>query len=563
VIEQVRIIDSCNSQVKSAIMSAEGESAQAAVGNQTTDASDPPKSPLAGSSDGEGERTTREKLKKTSIAGLSQKSQPVLAEGDSNEDSINQVSKEVSSAQNGNQRGRPSKKRSFEELQKHEHTVTTENGSIDPARATHKRMRSREITHDDGEAAQYEHQEVGSPLEEETDAAARGSPGGPGVIVDANTKSDTNAQSAQNSERVEDDGGKTAKISEKPNEEQPAVSNTEPDVPVVNTAASEGKAPSALSPTSGFANTSSTSPFGAKSPPAATEPVAASTSASAFASSGLASFASAEKSPFGASSSLKSGGGFGGASSGFGGGSVGFAGAAPVSSFGSAPSPFAAKGGFGGSSFSGTTIGGAKGFGGGSAPKAFGAPPARFGSKSKDDDDAEESANEEEQPSQPEEEQQDSRFHQQDRKFLCQGVLVGSTNIETVETGEEGERSVFSARAKLYHFVEKQWKERGTGLLKLNIRYEKVQSKADEGDDEDGDAETTEIKARVIMRADGVHRVILNSPVFEGMKNGTQEGNEPTGKTMFLTGMDEGHPRLFQIKVSTLLFQSSIRGANE
>jgi Ran-binding protein 3 len=110
--------------------------------------------------------------------------------------------------------------------------------------------------------------------------------------------------------------------------------------------------------------------------------------------------------------------------------------------------------------------------------------------------------------------------------------------------------------------VEKQWKERGTGLLKLNIRYEKVLAQKNGGDVESGDAETTEVKARVIMRADGVHRVILNSPVFEGMKNGTQEGDEPTGKTMFLTGMDEGVPRLFQIKVGLRSVTTNIDGAD-
>ena len=51
------------------------------------------------------------------------------------------------------------------------------------------------------------------------------------------------------------------------------------------------------------------------------------------------------------------------------------------------------------------------------------------------------------------------------------------------------------------------------------------------------------------MRADGVHRVILNSPVFKGMKVGTNEGEEPIGKTMYLTGLENGQPRLFQIRV--------------
>jgi Ran-binding protein 3 len=40
-----------------------------------------------------------------------------------------------------------------------------------------------------------------------------------------------------------------------------------------------------------------------------------------------------------------------------------------------------------------------------------------------------------------------------------------------VITGEEDEEAVFSVRAKLYVLSDqKQWKERGTGPLKLNVR---------------------------------------------------------------------------------------------
>jgi Ran-binding protein 3 len=51
------------------------------------------------------------------------------------------------------------------------------------------------------------------------------------------------------------------------------------------------------------------------------------------------------------------------------------------------------------------------------------------------------------------------------------------------------------------------------------------------------------------MRTDGVHRVILNSPVFKEMNVGTKDGEEPSGRTMMLTGMEEGRPKGFQIRV--------------
>lgn len=86
-------------------------------------------------------------------------------------------------------------------------------------------------------------------------------------------------------------------------------------------------------------------------------------------------------------------------------------------------------------------------------------------------------------------------------------------------------------------------------MIKVNIRTESKATATTEDDLEAGGAAEGELKARVIMRADGVHRVILNSPVFKEMKVGTQDGDAPTGKTMFLTGMEDGKPRLFQIKV--------------
>lgn len=126
--------------------------------------------------------------------------------------------------------------------------------------------------------------------------------------------------------------------------------------------------------------------------------------------------------------------------------------------------------------------------------------------------------------------------------------MMGS-NICAVETGEEDEDTIFNARVKLYHF-EKEWKEKGTGVLKVNVRQEvRSEPPSTEADLEAGDSAGSELKARIIMRADGVHRVILNSPVFKEMKVGTQDGEPPTGKTMFLTGMEDGKPRLFQIKV--------------
>jgi len=76
------------------------------------------------------------------------------------------------------------------------------------------------------------------------------------------------------------------------------------------------------------------------------------------------------------------------------------------------------------------------------------------------------------------------------------------SNIEQVEvlTGEEDEITVQQLRAKLYTMdPNHQYKERGLGTLRLNIK------KSDKS------------KARLVMRAEGVFRLLLNANLFHGM----------------------------------------------
>jgi len=91
----------------------------------------------------------------------------------------------------------------------------------------------------------------------------------------------------------------------------------------------------------------------------------------------------------------------------------------------------------------------------------------------------------------------------------------------------------------------------------LNVKYVagKLTSSTTEDEEEDAYHEETarvgrEKRARLIMRTDGVHRVVLNTPVFRGMKVGTVDGGEPSGKTIHLTGMEGGRGVLYILKVS-------------
>ncbi|KAK9102163.1 hypothetical protein Sjap_019417 [Stephania japonica] len=70
----------------------------------------------------------------------------------------------------------------------------------------------------------------------------------------------------------------------------------------------------------------------------------------------------------------------------------------------------------------------------------------------------------------------------------------------SVETGEENEKSVFAADAVLFEYVSGGWKERGKGEIKVNVAT--------------ADAE----KARLLMRARGNYRLILNASLYPDMK---------------------------------------------
>ena len=279
------------------------------------------------------------------------------------------------------------------------------------------------------------------------------------------------------------------------------------------------------------------------------------TSPSAFASSGLSSFATSEKSPFEAlGTTAKSGPGFGSlettSRSGFGSSSTfaspGFGGTSAFASSGSAGFGSQAGGGFGSGLNSGLgaprPLGGLSSFAApagsqgilgssNNANRAFGAPEA----DEEEEEDSEGGDNENDDMA-SDDRPKDKRFVEQEGKGL-RAINVAHANSIEVETGEEAEETVFTCKAKLFHFDSKEWKERGVGSFKVNVS-------------DDHDAESAgQKKARLILRTEGVHRVALNTPVFKDMKVGTNEGKEPTGKMLNLAAMENGKPVPLLLKV--------------
>ncbi|KAF9985599.1 hypothetical protein BGZ75_002746 [Mortierella antarctica] len=107
------------------------------------------------------------------------------------------------------------------------------------------------------------------------------------------------------------------------------------------------------------------------------------------------------------------------------------------------------------------------------------------------------------------------------------GVFSGADQID-VQTGEEEEMNIYQTKGKLFTDTEKthSWKERGKGTFKVNVgrRDTKV--------------------ARLVMRTDGVLRLILNVAIFPDM-NVVITGE----KYVRFIGIEEGKPIPFLLKV--------------
>ncbi|OHE90999.1 hypothetical protein CORC01_13711 [Colletotrichum orchidophilum] len=280
------------------------------------------------------------------------------------------------------------------------------------------------------------------------------------------------------------------------------------------------------------------------------------TSSSAFASSGFAKLAASSASPFGSLGSASKGSVFGGgASSGaspFGGLSSSKPAAVPAPtptlSFGgagSASSPFAsvkpasANGGFGsvfGSAFGGGLGGkplssfaktGESSFKSEKAAKPFGAPDSD--AEEADDDETEGDADAASESGDRDEKEESDK---EEAKAVDDKKRTKLQKI-TVDDGEAGEATIVQVRAKIF-YLEKEvgWKERGSGMLKINVPEACVQfdeagvpipgsfdASALEGTEEPEAGESRGNKVpRLIMRQDQTHRILLNTVILPAMQ---------------------------------------------
>lgn len=503
------------------------------------------------------EKPVREKLRNASIA---QSNKDIVDEAAPPISNITAVeSNGIAPAQDDSARGRPSRKRSHEDI--------TDATQDEPAlKSRHGRKRSRETVDEDKDetstkrksSEEYEvdtantngtvkntvpqrqlssnHKRPASPTAEEDRTAAATDTTSPKT-----KKSRPDEKVSTSTEGTETEQASNDKIGE-PSEDKPKTT--------------------AIPSTSGFANFSAASPFsalaGSKSP--TEQPASASAfNASAFGSlsaastSGfgslagpgakLSSFASATPTPSPAATDAEKTENDKPASTKTFGGALGSA-----SPFATAGSAFASASAFGGGSNSGFGSAG-KGFGSGSGLGAgFGSigssklgsfastgtpgviggasKPAKPFGASADDDEADGGSGGEEDDgaeaaAKADDDEKDERFFERD-----------------IETGEENETTEYTCRAKLYNFVKtedgtrKEWKERGLGVVRLNVANPGL-----------GDSATAP-KARLVMRADGSHRVALNTPVVKGVKFGSVTGEPPVGGYMYFMGSIDGSAKL-------------------
>ncbi|KAJ5825052.1 hypothetical protein N7447_007392 [Penicillium robsamsonii] len=198
-----------------------------------------------------------------------------------------------------------------------------------------------------------------------------------------------------------------------------------------------------------------------------------------------------------------------------------FSGTGKLTSFASANAP---------ANFSGTA-GKLTSFASPNAPVSFGEPSDKtLGAKQSDNEESDNEAAGETDGTFVAE-KTDERFHEQTGMDPSLQPTLRIPNMAShsfqrekpVETGEENEITKFSAKGKLYYFDDKKWKERGIGTFKVNLKTESNGKKS----------------GRMIMRADGALRVMLNSAIWYSMPFGDTKSARPATRDIYLASKED------------------------
>jgi len=306
---------------------------------------------------------------------------------------------------------------------------------------------------------------------------------------------------------------------------------------------SNDKTQTKIPPSSGFANTSAESPFAAMASKSATAKDSdkaesiPQTSDDKFKSSGFSGFAGSVTSSFSGFGSTAAS-----PSSPF-----AVASGSKLSSFAGSKSPVSSASGFGAlmnpskPSLGGSTFGSSVGFAGlASAPKGNGLSSfASTGSleikglKAKSDKPFGAAAVGETSDDEDGDESDCEKDTKKEERQSSQPLL----SHQPPETGEEGESTVWTGRAKLYTMAgegsSRAWQERGSGNFKFNVTDEEPK------------------RARFVLRADGTHRLLLNAAVTKNMIfGGNAQGEKPKDtRLLFNSPTPDGELEMYLLKL--------------
>uniref|UniRef100_A0A453SUD3 RanBD1 domain-containing protein n=1 Tax=Aegilops tauschii subsp. strangulata TaxID=200361 RepID=A0A453SUD3_AEGTS len=114
-----------------------------------------------------------------------------------------------------------------------------------------------------------------------------------------------------------------------------------------------------------------------------------------------------------------------------------------------------------------------------------------------------------------------------------------------VETGEENEMAVFTADSAMYEYLDGGWKERGKGELKLNIPVSGGE------------------RSRLVMRAKGNYRLVLNASLYDDMSLKDMEKKGVTFACINSTGDSPGRLTTFALKFKDTGVRDDFKAAVE
>ncbi|GME69415.1 unnamed protein product [[Candida] boidinii] len=120
-----------------------------------------------------------------------------------------------------------------------------------------------------------------------------------------------------------------------------------------------------------------------------------------------------------------------------------------------------------------------------------------------------------------------------------EGYQVVHLEKQEVKSGEEDETTLISVKAKLYHLdltnVSDGWKEKGIGILKVN-KLAKPQEN---------------YSTRIVMRQDGIYKLILNVPVVKGFEvYRGMTSSLSSAKFVRIQFIENGKPTQYALKMS-------------